>query len=54
MRTGATLGYEDALGLIRALSLLGGSYLSVAQQLLKVRLAPRLGHACGEPFAWVT
>lgn len=36
VRTGATLGFEDALGLARALSLLGGNYTPVAQQLLKV------------------
>ena len=40
MRAGATLGFEDALGLTRSLSLLGGDYLPVARQLLKVGTAP--------------
>lgn len=39
VRAGATLGFEDALGLTRALSLLGGSYTPIAQQLLKVGVA---------------
>ena len=39
VRAGATLGFEDALGLARALSLLGGDYTPVAQQLLKVGAA---------------
>lgn len=40
VRAGATLGFEDALGLTRSLSLLGGDYLPVARQLLKVGGVP--------------
>ncbi|KAL4440152.1 hypothetical protein ABPG75_003153 [Micractinium tetrahymenae] len=35
VRSGVALGFEDALGLARALSMLGGSYAPVALQLLK-------------------
>lgn len=50
MRSGVALGFEDALGLARALSMLGGGYTAVALQLLKVRVCR--GLAAVVPAWW--